>query len=222
MMGTEEICAKLDAGGSTSLTPTQAIAATVSMEKWEPSKEWKAWYNSLKHDNPTSIREAVENILYEAIDFGGDMGPNGNVWNGVDEGTVLTENCIDGWVESVESIAATVTTEPDEATMLKLHDRMNAALLDYKSAMGIDGGNGANAVPFVNEMHQIIEDAAKVGVGTCEADDTDLIPFVRADSDDLNVGYIHVMECSVCGGTYEHVNGSYEFCPRCGKKVVRE
>jgi ribosomal protein S27AE len=26
----------------------------------------------------------------------------------------------------------------------------------------------------------------------------------------------------VCGGTYEHVNGSYEFCPRCGKKVVRE
>lgn len=90
------------------VTPEQAIAATVGVEKWEPSKEWKVWYDSLKHDNPTSIREAVENILYEAIDFGGDMGPNGNVWSGVDEGTVLTENCIDGWVESVESIAATV------------------------------------------------------------------------------------------------------------------
>jgi len=64
--------------------------------------------------------------------------------------------------------------------------------------------------------------AATVGVGTCEADDTDLMPFVRADSDDLGVGYIHVMECSVCGGTYEHVNGSYEFCPRCGRKVVSE
>lgn len=30
---------------------------------------------------------------------------------------------------------------------------------------------------------------------------------------------IHVMECSACGGTYEHVNGSYEFCPRCGRRV---
>ncbi len=101
------------------LTPKQVltapIAATVGMGKWEPSKEWKAWYNSLKHDNPTSIREAVENILYEAIDFGGDMGPNGNVWSGVDEGTVLTENRIDGWVESVESIAATVGADEDEA-----------------------------------------------------------------------------------------------------------
>ena len=42
-------------------------------------------------------------------------------------------------------------------------DRMNAALLDYESAMGIEGGNGANTVPFVIEMHQIIEDAAKAG-----------------------------------------------------------
>lgn len=31
---------------------------------------------------------------------------------------------------------------------------------------------------------------------------------------------IHVMECSKCGRTYEHVNGNYEFCPRCGRKVV--
>lgn len=30
---------------------------------------------------------------------------------------------------------------------------------------------------------------------------------------------IRVMECSACGGTYEHVNGSYEFCPRCGRRV---
>jgi len=97
-----------DTSHSAICTPGQAIAVTVGMEKWEPSKEWKAWHDSLKHDNPTSIREAVENILYEAIDFGGDMGPNGNVWSGVDEGAVLTENCIDGWVESVESIAATV------------------------------------------------------------------------------------------------------------------
>lgn len=53
---------------------------------------------------------------------------------------------------------------------------------------------------------------------TCEADETDLIPFVRADSGDFEVDYIHVMKCTECGCTYEHVNGDYEFCPRCGRK----
>lgn len=61
---------------------------------------------------------------------------------------------------------------------------------------------------------------ATLGVGTCEADETDLIPFVRADSGYFKVDYIHVMECSECGCTYEHVNGDYEFCPRCGRKMV--
>ena len=54
--------------------------------------------------------------------------------------------------------------------------------------------------------------------GTCQADETDLIPFVRADSGDFEVDYIHVMECTECGHTYEHVNGDYEYCPRCGRK----
>lgn len=31
---------------------------------------------------------------------------------------------------------------------------------------------------------------------------------------------VHVMECSECGRTYEHVNGDYEYCPRCGRGVV--
>ena len=65
--------------------------------------------------------------------------------------------------------AATVGAEPDEATMLKLHDRMNAALLDYESAMGIKGGNGANTVPFVIEMHSLLEEAAKAGARIEEA-----------------------------------------------------
>lgn len=30
---------------------------------------------------------------------------------------------------------------------------------------------------------------------------------------------VHVMECTACGGTYEHVNGGYEFCPRCGRRL---
>lgn len=55
--------------------------------------------------------------------------------------------------------------------------------------------------------------------GTCQADETDTWECVR---DDLG-GYgktmtVHVMECTECGHTYEHVNGDYEYCPRCGRK----
>ena len=31
---------------------------------------------------------------------------------------------------------------------------------------------------------------------------------------------IHVLECSACGKTCEHTNGSYPRCPHCGRKVV--
>ena len=94
--------------GAKGTTPAQAVAATVGVGIWEPSKEWKVWHESLRHAKPANIRDVVEEILFDAIEFGGDMGPNGNVWSGVDEGIVLTEGCIDGWVKSIESIAATV------------------------------------------------------------------------------------------------------------------
>lgn len=31
---------------------------------------------------------------------------------------------------------------------------------------------------------------------------------------------IHLLECSECGRTCEHVNGSYPRCPHCGAKAV--
>lgn len=31
---------------------------------------------------------------------------------------------------------------------------------------------------------------------------------------------VHYLECSVCGETCEHVNGSYPKCPHCGRKAV--
>lgn len=64
--------------------------------------------------------------------------------------------------------------------------------------------------------------AATLGVGTCEADETDVIKcWVKCEDKPSTerMELIHVMECSVCGGTYEHVNGSYEFCPRCGRRI---
>ena len=66
---------------------------------------------------------------------------------------------------------------------------------------------------------------ATLGAETCHADETDVIKcWVKCKDEPSteHVELIHVMECSACGGTYEYVNGCYEFCPRCGVKVVAE
>lgn len=77
------------------------------------------------------------------------------------------------------------------------------------------------------EFHEVFTPAqaiaATVGRGTCEADETETIKCWVKCKDEPNTEHmelIHVMECSECGHTYEHVNGDYEFCPRCGKKRV--
>lgn len=65
--------------------------------------------------------------------------------------------------------------------------------------------------------------AATIGRGTCEADETKTIKcWVKCKDEPSTerMEFIHVMECSECGHTYEHVNGDYEFCPRCGRKRV--
>ena len=69
--------------------------------------DWVDWVASLRHDNPTDVREAVEHVAFEAICFGADMGPNGNTWCGVDEGQVWTDGVIDSWVKMVERLART-------------------------------------------------------------------------------------------------------------------
>lgn len=55
--------------------------------------------------------------------------------------------------------------------------------------------------------------------GTCKADETATIRCWVSDGNGVeHQETIHEMECSVCGHTYEHVNGDYEFCPRCGRR----
>ena len=57
--------------------------------------------------------------------------------------------------------------------------------------------------------------------GTCIADETETWECICDQIGRYGKRVtIHVMECSECDHTYEHVNGSYEFCPRCGRKVV--
>ena len=80
------------------LTPEEAIAATLGPVPWV-SPTWERWHKSLRHDEVKSIGDAVEQLMYEVIEFGGDMGPNGNTYNGIDEGDVLTSGFINSWVE---------------------------------------------------------------------------------------------------------------------------
>ncbi len=69
-----------------------------------PNPTWVKWLESLRHDEVKTLGDAVEQLMYEAIEHGGDMGPNGNVWNGVDEGDVLTVGFINEWVERIADV----------------------------------------------------------------------------------------------------------------------
>ena len=64
--------------------------------------------------------------------------------------------------------------------------------------------------------------AATLGRGECHADETETIYASRYDSNGWTNYHIHIIECSECGRTYEHVWGAYEYCPHCGRKVVDE
>ena len=96
---------------STILTPEQAIAATLGRKPWV-NPAWERWHRSLRHDEIKSVGDAVEQLMYEAIEFGGDMGPNGNTYNGIDEGDVLTAGYINEWVERFENMMGAGTCYP--------------------------------------------------------------------------------------------------------------
>lgn len=47
--------------------------------------EWERWVESLNHkDECRTLHDVVEQIAYDCIVHGGDMGPNGNVCEMVD------------------------------------------------------------------------------------------------------------------------------------------
>jgi hypothetical protein len=75
-----------------------------------------------------------------------------------------------------QAVTATVGTEPDEQDMLKLHDRMNAALLDMQEELlayhpqDRENASSKKLIDCVIAAHQIIEDAATVGRGNLTAE----------------------------------------------------
>ena len=66
--------------------------------------EYERWYNGLYHDKPpTTMRELVEDIIWATLTI--DLGPDGNIEAGIDEGEVKTDMFIEYWVHEAWSIA---------------------------------------------------------------------------------------------------------------------
>lgn len=68
--------------------------------------EWRRWYEGLCHtdgdDSPESLREVLEDIVWAVLTI--DLGPNGNVEQGVDDGIVQTESLLDAWEREIREI----------------------------------------------------------------------------------------------------------------------
>jgi hypothetical protein len=94
-------------------------------------------------------------------------------------------------------------------------DVLNPTLLDEDVYL-ITTREGAVYVSMWSDDHDWSKYRAHTDL-TCRAEETSTIPCY--DSKGIT---IHVMECSECGRTYEHVNGDYDYCPHCGRHIVRE
>lgn len=109
-------------------------------------------------------------------------------------------------------IAATLGREPDDVAMVKLHNRMNAALLEYERALGNEKADGAITVPFVAKMHHLLEEAATLGQGTCQIETTEnWLPAERYH------------RCKECGAFFAVLDASHDipsrYCPNCGRRI---
>ena len=67
-------------------------------------ESYERWYNGLYHDKPpTTMRELVEDIIWATLTI--DLGPNGNIEAGIDEGEVVTGMFIEHWVHEARELA---------------------------------------------------------------------------------------------------------------------
>ena len=116
--------------------------------------------------------------------------------------------------------------EPEEVDTLKLHERMNAALLDMNDELlalhtqDRENASSKKLIDCVIAAHQIIEDAATVGVGTCT------IVKTWTDSDYADHWHYSCSECGyrievgerdvATGNPTSHAN----FCWNCGRRCI--
>lgn len=82
-----------------------AISTLGSKPTWrnsEDDRRLKTWLNNMHHDEPANLVELIEEIIWTAWMV--DMGPNGNTFQGIDEGEVQTDGIVRYWAD----IAATL------------------------------------------------------------------------------------------------------------------
>lgn len=74
--------------------------------------DWRRWYEGLCHtdgdDSPRNLREVLEDIVWAVLTI--DLGPNGNMDCGIDEGIVQTESLLDAWEREIREI---IEPEPE-------------------------------------------------------------------------------------------------------------
>lgn len=139
--------------------------------------------------------------------------------------TMVGESIFDGEGNHIGWIADAVDRpdEPDEATMLKLHDRMNAALLDMQEELlayhpqDRENASSKELIDCVIRAHQIIEDAATAGVETCQIEER------HGDWYCTGCGEM-VGTCDTASELFIDGNAIelWRHCPNCGKKIVNE
>ena len=88
----------------------------------------------------------------------------------------------------------------------------------FAQAIECKGNDGVLGMIMALTPERAVE--ATLGREQCHVDEVDTIDCVcdQVGRDGKPIT-VHVIECDKCGGTYEHVNGGYEFCPRCGRRI---
>ena len=200
------------------VTPEQAIDATLGREPWS-DPTWERWHESLRHDEIKSIVDAVEQLMYEAIKFGGDMGPNGNTYNGIDEGDVLTSGFIKAWAARFES-----TLGRDRYSYEQFREISNAVgdAMEYAHDRAIEHPDVAdplwNLDEYVNRILKVaFKGEATLGRGTCHPVASDNLTESEGTGDAW-------ADCSECGHLLcvltDPSSQMPNYCPNCGARVV--
>ena len=133
-----------------------------------------------------------------------------------------TKFCIDARrLTPEQAIAATLGHEPDDAAMVRLHDQMNATMLKYEMAQGIEKRDvdAAIVVPWVAKMHALLEEAAMLGASDAKPTQAESLGTCEMEyvSDWMS------WHCKACDQMdMAPRNPKPRYCKWCGRKVVGE
>ena len=124
--------------------------------------------------------------------------------------------CDEIQAEHDQAIAATLGDGEYESKMDALLSRLTNGKWSKSRAYDLDFMASCVDEEFEALYARELADAM-LGSGTCNPVETEVVTYY--DEYGHDAVKVHVMECDRCGGTYEHVNGDYGRCPRCGRTV---